>query len=223
MASTADNNFDRTAAVTRSLLGYGVIAGPIYIVVGLIQALTREGFDLSRHSLSLLANGSMGWIQVVNLIVSGLMVIAAAAGILRAPGSSRLAAILVGVYGTCMILGGVFAADPADGFPVGTPLGMPTEVSTSGLLHFVFGGLGFLVLAAAYFVLGSWFARGGSPRMALGSRISAAVMILSFFGGAASPAVTVPLLWLTVLVGWAWLAATSVAVYRTVPHPERRA
>ena len=32
--------------VTRSLLGYGVIAGPVYVGVTLAQALTRDGFDL---------------------------------------------------------------------------------------------------------------------------------------------------------------------------------
>ena len=48
---------------TRALLCCGVLAGPIYIVVGLVQALTREGFDLTRHDLSLLANGRLGWIQ----------------------------------------------------------------------------------------------------------------------------------------------------------------
>ena len=40
---------------TRALLICGLIAGPFYIVVGLIQALTRHGFDIMRHDLSLLA------------------------------------------------------------------------------------------------------------------------------------------------------------------------
>ena len=72
---------DRHAAVTRSLLGYGVLAGPFYLVVGLAQALTRDGYDLARHDLSLLANGPWGWIQIANLVVTGLMTIAAAVGI----------------------------------------------------------------------------------------------------------------------------------------------
>jgi len=49
-----------TSTVTAILLGCGVAAGPIYVVVGLTEAFTREGFDLSRHSLSLLANGERG-------------------------------------------------------------------------------------------------------------------------------------------------------------------
>ena len=70
--------------VTKSLLGYGIVAGPCYVVVSLAQALTRHGFDLGRHEWSLLANGDNGWIQVANLIVTGLMVIAFAIGLRRA-------------------------------------------------------------------------------------------------------------------------------------------
>ncbi|GAA0896940.1 hypothetical protein GCM10009558_085190 [Virgisporangium aurantiacum] len=32
--------------------------------------------------------------------------------------------------------------------------------------------------------------------------------------------VGVPLLWLAVVAGWAWLLAASAGAYRTVPHPE---
>ena len=46
--------------ITKSLLGYGVIAGPLYVIVALSQALTRDGFDLSRHAWSSLALGGPG-------------------------------------------------------------------------------------------------------------------------------------------------------------------
>jgi hypothetical protein len=70
---------DRAAAVTRSLLGYGVLAGACYLVVGLAQARACDGFDLTGHDLSLLANGPYGWIQSANFILTALMVIAVAA------------------------------------------------------------------------------------------------------------------------------------------------
>ena len=38
-----------------ALLLWGVVAGPFYLTVGLAQALLREGFDLARHPLSVLA------------------------------------------------------------------------------------------------------------------------------------------------------------------------
>ena len=49
-AAKAQACADPTARVTRSLAGYGVVAGPVYVGVSLAQALTREGFDLTRHA-----------------------------------------------------------------------------------------------------------------------------------------------------------------------------
>ena len=61
-----ESEVGRGAAVTRSLLRCGVLAGTFYLAVGLIQALLRDGFDLARHPLSLLANGRGGWVQTAN-------------------------------------------------------------------------------------------------------------------------------------------------------------
>ena len=41
-----------TNQATRTLLLCGVAAGPIYVVVGGLQVLQRDGYDLTRHSLS---------------------------------------------------------------------------------------------------------------------------------------------------------------------------
>jgi hypothetical membrane protein len=60
-------------------LGYGVLAGVFYLMVGLVQARTCDGYDLTRHDQSLLANGPYGWTQSANFILTGLMVIAVAA------------------------------------------------------------------------------------------------------------------------------------------------
>src|SRR5215210_6513833 len=113
-----------TDRVTNSLLGYGIIAGPFYVVVSLAQALSRDGFRLDTHSWSLLANGPSGWIQIANFILTGLMTVAAAVGLHRAlaPGRGHTwAPLLIGVYGLSLIGAGVFRADPAQGFPAGAP------------------------------------------------------------------------------------------------------
>ena len=134
--------------ITRSLLGYGVIAGPIYVVVAAAQVFTRDGYDPTRHAASQLANGDWGWIQIANFLVTGAMTIAAAVGVRRALGPGRLsawAAGLLGVYGAGLMIAGVFRADPSDGFPPGTPPGMG-EVSWHGMAHFAVAGLGFACL-----------------------------------------------------------------------------
>ena len=198
---------DPAAAVTRSLLGWGVVAGPFYVVVGLVQALTRHGFDLAHDDLSLLANGSLGWIQIANLVLSGAMTIAAAVGIGRAL-ASTWAPRLVGGYGAGLILAGAFVADPVNGLPPGST----ATTSWHGLLHAVAGGLGFLCLVAACFVV----ARHCWPWY---SRLSGVLFLLSFLGVASGShsAVVVIGFWIGVLVAWAWLAAVCVRLYRATP------
>lgn len=214
--------FDRAAAVTRSLLGYGVVAGVFYLVVGVVLALTRDGFDLSRHPLSLLMLGEHGWMQRSNLILTGVMVLLAAYGFVRAMRGSaratRTGALLM-VYGVSLIASGIFAPDPMAGFPPGAAAG---EGSLSGILHLVFGLVAFVSLGASAFALGGWHARRGESRRAAYSRLGGAVVLLCFFGGAAVATQTagVVSLWISVVAGFAWLAAASIDLYRTVPHPD---
>ena len=57
---------------TRALLIGGVIAGPLYMGIGVIEILIRPGFDMSRHELSLMSLGDLGWIQIASFLVTGL-------------------------------------------------------------------------------------------------------------------------------------------------------
>ncbi|MFI5696503.1 DUF998 domain-containing protein [Kribbella sp. NPDC051586] len=81
--TTNDSTLPATGISTRALLTGGAVAGPLYVAVWLVQAFTREGFDITRHPASLLANGGPGWIQTANFIVSGLLSIAAGLGLRR--------------------------------------------------------------------------------------------------------------------------------------------
>jgi hypothetical membrane protein len=130
---------------TRLLLKAGVIAGPVYVLVGLIHALIRPGFDLTRHDLSLLSNGDLGWIQITNFLVSGGLTIASAIGMKRVlhEGKGKTwGPLFVGLYGVGLIGAGIFSADPMNGFPVGAPV--TNTISFSGLMHFVTGSIGFI-------------------------------------------------------------------------------
>ena len=101
----------RPHRITRSLLGYGVLAGPVYLVTALAQGLLRPGFDLMHDDVSLLSNGSLGWIQIANFIVTGAFVIAAAVGMARALGSSSSwGPRLLGAYGLGLVAAGVFVS-----------------------------------------------------------------------------------------------------------------
>jgi len=212
--------FDRAAAISRSLLGWGVVAGPFYVLVGFVLALTRPGFDITRHALSLLTLGEHGWIQRANFVLSALMVIAAAYGILRAIRSGRGLAIgtLTGAYGLCLVLSGIFLPDPASGFPPGQTVGIPT---TGGILHLLFGGIGFVCFSAAAFAYAKWASVRGEAGQSWLGILCGAVTLIGFVCGAvlAQSPIGVGLLWLSVLAGWLWLALACAHLYTVVPHP----
>lgn len=217
----ATATFDTQAAVTRSMLGWGVLAGPIYLGVGLLLALTRDGFELASHPLSLLMLGEGGWMQRTNLILSGVISAIAAIGFHRAmnrTGSpSRAPALLLG-FAVGLVGSGIFAPDPVDGFPPGAV----SDVTASGLLHLAFGAFQFICLAAACFLAARWIGRRGDTGWSRYAQASGVVILLGFAGGAAlsTSSVGVIMLWVAVVAGYAWIAATSVYLWKTVPHPD---
>lgn len=144
------------AATTRALLSCGAAAGPIFVTVVAVQALTREGFDISRHPISGLSLGSLGWIQITNFIIGGLLSCAFAVGLRRTlhPGpAGTWAPLLVGVYGVGLTAGGIFVPDPAFGFPPGAPTGAPQHFSWHGMLHAFAPPIAFTALVVAALVL----------------------------------------------------------------------
>jgi hypothetical protein len=69
-----------------------VLAGPLFVIVVAVQILTREGFDLSRHPISLLSVGDLGWIQMANFVIAGISwpsVSPPPFGVASAPGGGR--------------------------------------------------------------------------------------------------------------------------------------
>ena len=207
--------------VARSLLGYGIIAGPFYVAVSLAQAVTRDGFDLSRHEWSLLANGPGGWLQTTNLIVSGVMVALAAVGfhrVLPTGTGARWAPRLLAVYGAGLAAAGMFRADPMNGFPAGTPDGPPAHPSLHGTLHVAAAGVGFLALIAATWVLANRFRQDGHRRWSVFTRATGVLFLAAFAGiasGSSAPATNLALTTAVVLT-WVWLSLTSARLYRTI-------
>ena len=220
--------FTRAQKITRSLLGYGPLAGIVFEASILIQGLTRHGFSITHDDASLLANGPLGWIQVTTFLLAGAMTIAAAAGLRRATAgantaataakSSTWAARLVAVYGAGLMAAGVFRADPADGFGPGAPLGKAVHVSWHGDGHLIAASIGFVALIAACFAAARSFSRAGHRGLAIYSRITGIGFLAAFAGvttGSSSPAIVVPF-YAAVLAVFAWIAVISVHHYRNV-------
>ncbi|MDG4790595.1 DUF998 domain-containing protein [Micromonospora sp. WMMD1102] len=203
---------------TRTLLACGVLAGPSYVLVSLAQALTRDGFDLTRHAWSLLANGGLGWIQITNLVLTGVLTCALAVGLRRGPApglGATWAPRLIGAYGLSLVAAGAFRADPALGFPVGTPP-TGTAVTWHGTLHFVAGAVGFACLVAACLVLGRQFAVEGSRGWAAFSRSTGVLFLAGFVAMAAGAGAAWSNLAFTgaIVLAWAWISALALHLRR---------
>ncbi|MCG5472209.1 DUF998 domain-containing protein [Micromonospora sp. LAH09] len=213
MSQAAPFPLVRPAAVGRDrvLLIGGVLAGPIFVGSAIVQASTREGFDFRRHPVSVLSTGELGWIQIVTFLVSGVLCALAADALRRRTGEgggSVWLPRLLALYGLGLIGAAIFSADPADGFPVGTPRGAG-QISWHGGLHFLVAAVAFVSLIAATVVASRRSARqgaGGRAAYSLGVGIFFAVAWVALIVRPA-PAVMVAF-GLAVTAGWLWVSVT---------------
>jgi len=142
--------------LTRALLACGVASGPFFYAVALAQILTRPGFDIRRDAISTLSLGDLGWVQVANFAITGVLALACAAGMrsaLRGGRGVTWAPVLVAGYGVALIIGAIFHPDPGLGFPPGAPAGMPASMSWHASIHMAAFAGAFACIVAACFVL----------------------------------------------------------------------
>ncbi|MBW0094023.1 DUF998 domain-containing protein [Pseudonocardia sp. KRD-184] len=211
--------------VTKSLLGYGVIAGPVYVVASVAQGLLREGFDFSRHAWSQLALGDGGWIQVTTFVVTGAMAVLAALGLrraLRTGPAATASPVLLALFGLSLVVAGIFPVDAVNGFPAGLP--QATTISGTAAVHLLAGALGFPCLAAALLVLARRLSREGFAGLATACRVVAPLFLAGFLAMAAGllGSAGVPVFVAVVVAVFALLTVVFVHRYRTMPNTDGR-
>jgi hypothetical membrane protein len=204
--------------MTRAFLACGAIAGPLFVIVFLMEGATPASYDPLRHPVSSLAIGELGWLQRVNFLVTGGLTIAFSVGLreaLRPRGGSRWAPFLIGLAGVGLLGAGIFVSDPYNGYPPGTPL-LPVQ-TVSGQLHDSFSALFFFGLPAACFVLGRRFL--GWDERALGwySIATGLAFLLGFVLTAAGHQqvgdladIAGLLQRITIVIGFAWLTVLAL-------------
>lgn len=210
MTSVRDTETDSRPGSRTRLLLVGALAGPLYVGIGTAEALVRDGFDITRHSLSLLANGEGGWVHVAMMLTTGLMTVAGAVGLAAsfpAERPSPWVPRLVGLFGLGIAAAGLMTADPAFGFPAGTPDAMPEAVTWHGLGHLIAGTIGFLGLIAAAYLMWRWWRVCGEGRWAGFSLVTSLFYLVTFVGIATGGGSAITNLGFTaaVITGWVWL------------------
>lgn len=149
---------------TRALVACGMVSGPLFYVVAIVQMAIRPGFDLRRHAISLLSLGDLGWIQDANFLALGVLNILCAAGlrrVLRGGRGGTWGPVLIGLCGLGAVAGSIFHPDPGLSFPPGAPAAMPATMSGHAALHMLAFSTVALTLVAACFVFARRFAAQG--------------------------------------------------------------
>jgi len=221
----------QTFLSTRLLLTGGVVGPILFVVVFTILGAIRTGYDPMRQFVSLLMLSDGGWIQVASFVVSGTLIAGSAIGLRRVltPGPGcRLAPIGVGLAGLGLVVAGIFPTDPLQGYPPGTPPGLPLVPSWHAVLHLVgallfFGGLPF-----ASIVIARRFISAGSVGWAIYSAGSGIGMFLINAATGASPGTVgmVPdiaglLQRISIVLGLSWLALLSLHFIRELNLPRQ--
>src|SRR5262245_44002848 len=200
---------------TPALLACGAVAGPMYVMVTMAEALTREGFDLQHHRFSWLTTGDLGWIHQANMVLVGVLTVLLAIGVGRIMRTGRGAVWgprLLALLGVAYVVGGLLRADPVVGFPPGTTPEM-AQHTWHGAVQNASRSVSTLFLIAASGVFAARFAAEGRRGMAwfFGSAIPAVFAVLTAvgfavgFNGAGLAFLVTP---------WIWVTALAVYLYR---------
>ena len=205
--------------VVRALLTCGAIAGPLFVVVFLVEGASRASYNPLRHPVSSLALGPFGWMQTANFIVAGLLMGAFALGLwltLPSHKGSRAGSWLIAAWGIGLLAAGTFVTDPVSGYPPGTP-DLLLNPTLHGNLHDWFSLAGFLALTASCFVFSSQFALRGERGWTIYSiltgiffPIGIALASIAFSQNASLVAVGGLIQRITVTSGWAWLSLLAM-------------
>lgn len=196
----------------RFLLSCGAVAGPLFLTTVLVQEATRDGFDPSRHPLSALSLGDLGWIQTTNFVVTGLLAAAGAVGARRALGFGRARTwgpLLVGIYGLALLAAAAFATDPVSGI---SAAGTGAPPSWQGQAHNTAALVSGLALDAASIVFARRFLSRGQHAWVAYSIAAVA----ADFAAAGVAAETGDFRWLLLggAVTWTWASALSLKLFR---------
>jgi hypothetical protein len=200
-------------AATRALLGCGVAAGLLSLLIFSTQILIRPEFRFARTEPSLLSLGHLGWIQIANSILGGLLVIAGALGmrrVLRGSKGGFWGPLFLVIFGIGQIGVGIFVVDP---------IRSPAAATLHGTMHLVFGGIGFVALMASCFVYLRTFISQKLKVWAILCAITGLMFLAAFLSAASHPDATSIqfFLNLTFVLEWVWVSSISARILRNVP------
>jgi hypothetical protein len=216
----------------RKLLYAGAVGPLLFILIFLLEGATRPGYSAWRHYVSQLATGDFGWMQVINFLMCGTLMLAFAVGLRQTSKGSRgsiAGPLLFGLFAIALLVAGVFVTDPALGYPAGAP-----QVHTAhGMIHGLAGLAAFSILPAAAFVMAPHFAAARERRWSIYSVGVGVLLIVFFIASTAVSTMDATGTWpnaptgflqrIAIIGGWTWIAGVAwhlIQRRRSVPGPQ---
>ena len=136
----------RRRSVIVALAAAGLAGPVIFAMVALVHSLLRPDHNLVEHPISALAAGPSGWVQSVNFLVFGLLMIAYAIGLhlgIRPSRAGMVGVAFLVLSGVGLMWGGMFPATDATGaFDEDRVLHIPGFIMT-----FLGAGIGLIVMS----------------------------------------------------------------------------
>ena len=160
-------------------LWIGLAASGLSLALTIIQGFFREGFDAWHQPICALSLGPGGWLQMLNMVVFGAVVLTTVAPWRRVLAGARggtIYPVLTALVGASFIGVGIIPPDPAPGYdPEGLALQAPTAL---GVAHIAIAGITTLCTAIGFFVMGARLSRDPAwPRWTLYSWVAAFIAI----------------------------------------------
>jgi hypothetical membrane protein len=158
----------------------GVVGPALFVATFTIEGWLLPGYDARSMFISELALGPRGWIQGVNFVVLGMLLLVSTWGVAAefpSGKASRAGPVLLAIIGASFLASGFFVMDPAT-----TPR---DQLSWHGRLHNLFGALVFSLSPVTCFVFARRFRVDPAWRslrwwtLAAGAIITVAVIAMS--------------------------------------------
>jgi hypothetical protein len=199
---------DLAGAKGRLLIGCGVLGPILFYAVVMIEGAVRPGYNAVSDFVSYLSLGERGWVQIVNFIVFGLVMLAFALGLrstLRTGPASVAEPILIGLFGAAVIVVGLFVTDSANA----------GQMSVHGFVHGLATLTLFAALSAACFVASRRF--GGWHGFGLYSIITgvAIPVLLVLSAVSQSHGIGGLIQRICIGLGWAWIVLLAIRLLQT--------
>ncbi len=167
---------------TKALLICSAITCPLFMIAVFIEGATRVGYNSFLYPLSSLSIGDIGWTQISNFIITGILLIIFSVGIKRVFNSNQekfRGPLLIKLVGIGLVGAGIFITDPIFGYPTDMPLVL-RQFTLHGHLHDAFSMLVFVCLPWTCFVFRKPFLAKGENGWAMYSSITGFSMIATF-------------------------------------------